>query len=142
MTIDCNKNVEAGFAAAPLLACIFCFMFGMIVIGPMVAQWWMNRQSLRSSLSDELCRPRVEHIPKLSERRKELVVYLLTQCRVCLSLALLKVKLLLQQALLKAVSQPARKPRTEQCAESNAAGASKESFVCHRDVRTQANESR
>lgn len=148
-----NGGAESGEAVrcSAWLAVVFlsCFMFGLLVLGPMLSTWWMTRQSLRHP-TDNLSGAGVQHVAELGERRKHLIMYLPPLCRVCLSLlllkgklllqkALLKIELLLQQTLLEAVGETRSQPRAKQRAEDCAANSGEKSFVCHRGVVTTAN---
>lgn len=106
-------------------------MFGLLVLGPMLATWWITRQSLRHP-TDNLSSTGVQHVSKLGERRKHLGVQLLAVGGVGIRLLLLKGKLLLQEpllkfelllqeALLKTVGEARRQPRAKQGAEDNTA---------------------
>ena len=110
---------------------VFLICFGIsLPFGMWLGLWWQTRQS-----ADDLTGSRVEHIPKLREYGKHLIVNLLALCRVQICLLLLKSKLLLQQALLKAIGQPARNQSADQCAEKRAADTGKENIVCHKSVK-------
>jgi hypothetical protein len=110
---------------------VFLICFGIsLPFGMWLGLWWMTRNP-----TDDLTRSRVEHVPKLGERREHLVVYLFALCRVQISLLLLKIKLLLQKALLKAIGQAARNQSANQGAEKRAANTGEENIVCHKNVK-------
>ena len=134
-------NGEAGrlFAPVTLLAFLSLFVVSFILIGLPLGHLLGVRRA-RRELAHDLRRPRVDHVPKLGEDRMPLVVNLAAKLCVGYRLLFLKSKLLLQQALLKTIGQTTRQPSTEQCAESDAPSPSKENFVCHSDVRMQAND--
>ena len=107
-----------------------CFLFGMIGLGPLVGYGWM-RWFGRGEAADKLRGAGVDHGTELGKCYQRLIVYLFAECGVGLGLTFLKVKLKLQQPLLKAVGKAAGEPSAQQDAERGGAGTREEKVESH-----------
>jgi len=124
-----------------MMVALVCFAVGFSLIGPVLGHLISSR-ILDREFANDLARPRIEHVPKLSKNTKPFLINFVSEfcvftreffselcvfsCEVCL-----EVKLLVQQLFLKSSVEKGIQKAAQDCADNGSADAYKDGFESH-----------